>query len=39
MTAHHKLERSSGLYQNKKHIPAKSSLKDCPSVISVRLLN
>lgn len=39
MKTHRKSERFSGLYQNKKHIPAKSSLKDCPSVNSVRLLN
>lgn len=39
MKPHRKPERFSGLYQNKKHIPAMSSLKDCPLVISVRLLN
>lgn len=39
MKTHRKSERFSGLYQNKKHIPAKSSLKDCPLVISVSHLN
>lgn len=39
MKTHPKPERFSGLYQNQKHIPVKSSLKDCPLVISVRLLN